>query len=84
MQNKSTKFAGKTFVFTGELEDITRNRAQENVVKLGGKFSSSVSKNTSFVVAGKNAGEKLEKAKELGIKILTEDDFLKLMEKQSR
>lgn len=72
------KLQGKTFVFTGELEKLTRSQAQELIEKLGGNFSSSVSAKTSFVVAGKSAGSKLEKAKKIGVKILNEEQFLKL------
>ncbi len=72
------KLAGKTFVFTGSL-GIDRTNAQETVRKLGGEVSSSVSKNTSYVVAGENAGSKLDKANELGVKIISESDFLNLI-----
>jgi len=74
--------AGKTVVFTGELESYTRSEAEEIVYKLGGTPASSVSRKTSFVVVGKNPGSKYEKAKELGIKILTEEEFLKLIGKK--
>jgi DNA ligase (NAD+) len=69
----------KTFVFTGELKSFTRNDAELKVVELGGKTSSSVSKKTDYVVVGENPGSKYQKAKELGIKIITEDEFLKLI-----
>ena len=72
------KLSGKTFVFTGSL-GIDRTNAQETVRKLGGEVSSSVSKNTSYVVAGENAGSKLDKANELGIKVISESDFLNLI-----
>ena len=72
---------GLTFVFTGELECCSRKEAQEMVEKLGGKASSSVSKKTSYVVVGKNPGSKLEKAKKLGVKIIDENEFLKLVKK---
>jgi DNA ligase (NAD+) len=68
------KLSGKSFVFTGSLS-IDRVQAQETVRKLGGEVSSSVSKNTSYVVAGENAGSKLEKAVELGVKVITEREF---------
>lgn len=68
------KLVGKSFVFTGSLS-IDRVAAQETIRKLGGEVSSSVSKNTSYVVAGENAGSKLEKAKELGVTILSEEEF---------
>ncbi len=67
--------AGKTFVFTGALQTFTREDAEEKVRALGGKATSSVSKNTDFVVAGENAGSKLQKARDLGITVLTEQEF---------
>jgi DNA ligase (NAD+) len=75
----SAKLAGKTFVFTGELKSMGRMQAQEIVVELGGNFSSGISKNTSYLVAGEKAGGKLAKAKKLGVAILTEKEFLKLV-----
>ena len=72
-----SKFAGKSFVFTGSIA-MDRTEAQEIVRKLGGEVSSSVSKNTSYVVAGENAGSKLDKAQELGVEIISEDEFLKM------
>ena len=69
-------FEGQIFVFTGSLEKFTRKNAKDMVEDLGGKASSSVSKNTNFVVAGPGAGSKLKKAEELGIDVLTEDEFL--------
>ncbi|HHX58297.1 MAG TPA: NAD-dependent DNA ligase LigA [Candidatus Moranbacteria bacterium] len=73
------KLAGKTFVLTGALSSLSRDEAKELIRQAGGRPSSSVSKKTDFVVAGKEAGSKLEKAKELRVKILTEGDFLKLV-----
>ena len=73
------KLKGKTFVFTGALKTMTREEASEKVRLLGGKVSSSVSKNTDFVVVGENPGSKYEKAKKLGVKIITEKQFLKLL-----
>ena len=70
------KFFGLTFVLTGTLTTMSRNEASELIQSLGGKASSSVSKKTSYVVAGENAGSKLTKAESLGIKILTETEFL--------
>lgn len=69
------RFAGKTFVFTGELQTMTRREAEEYVEARGGKTSGSVSKKTHVVVAGPGAGSKQAKAEELGITILTEDEF---------
>ncbi|TFG97650.1 NAD-dependent DNA ligase LigA [Candidatus Thorarchaeota archaeon] len=73
-------FTGMTFVFTGTLTKWNRDEAAEIVEKLGGKASSSVSKNTTYVVAGSGAGSKLKKAQQLGVKILTEDEFIDLIE----
>ena len=69
------RFAGLTFVLTGTLEKYSRDEAQEIIEKLGGKNSGSVSKKTSYVLAGESAGSKLTKAQELGIKIITENEF---------
>jgi len=76
---KSEKLRGKIFVFTGEMESISREKAQEKVKVLGGKTPNSISKNTDFLVLGKNPGSKYEKAKELGIKIISEKEFLDLI-----
>ncbi len=73
-------FAGMTFVLTGALEKFTRDEAGEMIEKRGGKASGSVSKKTTYVVAGENAGSKLQKAQEMGIPVLTEDEFLALLQ----
>lgn len=73
------RFAGKTFVLTGALSKFTREEAMEKIELLGGKAAGSVSKKTSFVVVGENAGSKERKARELGIPILTEDEFLEML-----
>ena len=73
------RFAGKTFVLTGALSKFTREEATEKIELLGGKASGSVSKKTSFVVVGENAGSKERKARELGIPILSEDEFLDMI-----
>ena len=70
-------FAGKTFVLTGTLPTLTREEATAKIEALGGKVSGSVSKKTDFVLAGAEAGSKLDKAQELGVKILDEKEFLK-------
>lgn len=75
-----SRFAGKTFVLTGALTQFTREEAGEKIELLGGKVSGSVSKKTSFVVVGENAGSKERKARELGIPILSEDDFLSMIQ----
>ncbi len=81
VENISDELKGKTFVLTGTLQNMTRDEASEMIKQMGGKTSSSVSKNTSFVIAGENAGSKLDKAQKLGVIILTEDDFLKMIKK---
>ena len=73
------RFAGKTFVLTGALSKFTRDEATEKIELFGGKAAGSVSKKTSFVVVGENAGSKERKARELGIPILTEDEFLEMI-----
>ncbi len=75
-----TRFAGKTFVLTGALSKFTRDEATEKIELFGGKAAGSVSKKTSFVVVGENAGSKERKARELGIPILTEDEFLEMIQ----
>ena len=74
-----TRFAGMTFVLTGALTKFTRDEATEKIELLGGKASGSVSKKTTYVVVGENAGSKERKARELGIPILSEDDFLEMI-----
>ncbi len=73
------KFTGKIFVLTGTLSKFTRNEASALIEKLGGRTTSSVSKKTDFVLAGEEAGSKLDKAKKLGVTILSEDDFEKML-----
>src|SRR4249920_1224944 len=76
---KDTAVAGKTVVFTGALEKMTREEAKAQAERLGAKAAGSVSKKTDYVVAGPGAGSKLADAKKLGVKVLTEDEWLKLV-----
>lgn len=76
----SRKLEGMSFVFTGTMPTLDRDVAQQMVRASGGDVSSSVSKKTSYVVAGEEAGSKLEKAQELGVKVITEAEFLKMLE----
>lgn len=76
---KSKNLKGKTFVVTGSLESFSRNEIEELIRKAGGNASSSVSKNTDYIVAGKEPGSKFEKAKQLGVKIIDENEFKKLI-----
>ena len=79
-ETKSQKLRGLTFVLTGGLETMTRERAKEKIRLLGGEISGEVSKKTDYVICGKEPGSKYEKAKQLGIKIFNEQKFLKLIE----
>jgi len=74
----SLPFAGKTFVLTGTLPNMTREEASAKIESLGGKVSVSVSGNTDFVLAGEEAGSKLDKAQKLGVKVITEKEFLEM------
>lgn len=82
-ENKKTitdkRFENMTFVLTGTLPSLSRNEASEIITSFGGKTSSSVSKKTTYVLAGEDAGSKLKKATDLGINIITEDDFLNMI-----
>lgn len=78
-RRKAGKFRGKTFVLTGTLATMSREIAKEKILNQGGKVSGSVSHNTSYVVAGEEAGSKLTTAEKLGVKILTEDQFLQML-----
>lgn len=74
-ETEDMRFSGMTFVLTGTLSQFTRTEASEIIEKFGGKTSSSVSKKTSIVLAGEDAGSKLRKANELGVRVITEDEF---------
>jgi DNA ligase (NAD+) len=76
---KGGTFAGKTVVLTGTLSSLTREQAKEEIERRGGKVSGSVSKKTDFVVAGEDAGSKLKKAAELGVRVLDEKAFVELL-----
>ena len=74
------RFAGMTFVLTGALTKFTRDEASQTIEQFGGTAAGSVSKKTTYVVVGENAGSKERKARELGIPILSEDDFLAMIQ----
>jgi DNA ligase (NAD+) len=76
---KATPLAGKAVVFTGTLERMTRSEAKARAERLGARVSGSVSKNTDYVVAGPGAGAKLKEAHALGVKVLKEDEWLRLV-----
>ena len=78
-EKKDDRFAGMTFVLTGALQQFTRDEASALIESFGGKASSSVSKKTSYVVAGENAGSKLTKAQSLGIPVLSETEFADML-----
>ena len=73
------RFSGKTFVLTGSLEKYTRDDASAIIEKFGGKTSSSVTKKTTYLLVGEEAGSKLDKAQSLGVTILSENEFEELI-----
>ena len=77
-ENEDDRFAGKTFVLTGSLEKYSREEASNIIEKFGGKTSSSVSKKTTYLLAGEDAGSKLTKAQSLGVQIISEEEFNKM------
>ena len=79
-ERKDNRFAGLTFVLTGTLQQYTRDEASAIIESYGGKASSSVSKKTNYVLAGENAGSKLNKAEALGIRIISEEDFTEMIQ----
>ena len=83
-QARSRKYEGQTFVFTGTLKTMSREEAASKVESMGGRASSSVSKKTHFVVVGEDPGSKYEKAQALGLKVITEDEFLKMLKQDAR
>lgn len=83
-QDAGTLFEGMTFVLTGTLPTLSRAQAQEMIRKNGGKATGSVSKKTSIVLAGESAGSKLDKARELGVRIIDEAQFLQMIKQQKR
>jgi DNA ligase (NAD+) len=78
-KTEDMRFSGMTFVLTGTLSKFTRTEASEIIEKFGGKTSGSVSKKTSIVLAGEDAGSKLRKANELGVKVISEDEFSEMI-----
>ncbi|MFA5730073.1 MAG: NAD-dependent DNA ligase LigA [Candidatus Paceibacterota bacterium] len=79
IEKRSGKLLGKKFVITGTLEKMSRDIAKEKIVSLGGEVSDAVSKNIDYLISGENPGSKYEKAKALGIKVLKEEEFLKMI-----
>ncbi len=75
----AAEFDGKAFVFTGTLTSLTRQNAEKAVESLGGRAGSSVSRKTDYVVAGESAGSKFARARELGVTVLTEQEFAKML-----
>ncbi|MEO0267954.1 MAG: BRCT domain-containing protein, partial [candidate division WOR-3 bacterium] len=75
---------GKTFVFTGTLKNFTREEAQRIVEDFGGRAAGSISKKVDYLVVGEEPGSKLQKAKELGVKTINEEEFLKMIEEAKK
>jgi DNA ligase (NAD+) len=82
--SKENPFYGKTFVFTGALKSFTREEAQRIVEDFGGRAAGSISKKVDYLVVGEEPGSKLQKAKELGIKTISEEEFLKMIEEAKK
>ena len=78
-KSKNTIFTGKTFVITGTLSNYSREEASEIVTNMGGKVTTSVSIKTDFLICGENAGSKLTKAEKLGVKVLKDEEFMKMI-----
>ena len=83
-QTANGKLKGKSFIFTGELADLSRIGASAMVKRLGGEIHSSVSKNTDFIVVGENPGSKYQKAQQLGLKIINQSEFERLVKEQEK
>jgi DNA ligase (NAD+) len=81
---RSEKLAGKTIVVTGTLENFSRQQAEQAIRQAGGKASSSVSKKTDFVLAGENPGSKLDKARRLGVEVIDEKRFMRIIKKGTK
>ena len=79
-KQRTTQLAGLTFVLTGTLPNLTRDEAKEKIEAAGGKTAGSVSKKTSYVVAGEEAGSKLDKARELNIPVIDEDGLMAMLQ----
>ena len=79
-ESKGNPFVGRIIVVTGTLENFTRDSINAKIESLGAKAGSSVSKNTDFLICGEKAGSKLGKAQSLGVKVLSEDEFLRMAE----
>ena len=79
--DERTPLTGKTLVITGTLKNLKRSAAREQVIRMGGRLASSISRTTDYLVAGESPGSKLQRAKDLEIPILDEEKFLKLLKK---
>jgi DNA ligase (NAD+) len=80
VQQRGDRLLGKTFVLTGTLPTYTRKEAQTLIEQNGGKVTSSVSKKTDYLLAGEDAGSKLDKAQKLGVAVLSEDEFVRMIQ----
>jgi DNA ligase (NAD+) len=81
--SRTAAFVGKTFVITGTLPTLKRDEAATLIREAGGNVTGAVSKNTDFLLAGESAGSKLDKARELGVAVLSEEEFLKLADRRA-
>ena len=76
---KKGKFTNQIFVITGALDSMSREEAKNKILNQGGKFQETISSKTNYLITGKNPGSKYEKAKNLGVKVISEKDFLKML-----